>query len=80
MVYYAFQAIVDYLTEGEQKNPSAFYVSQLLGNDVLGCIQILAYRKLNIIGTFGTAVISAYLLVGSLTYINKLDKYYNSVT
>lgn len=75
-VLYAFQAMVHYATNGERANPKAFYATQLLGTDCLGIVQIIAYRKLNLIGMLGTAVFSAFLLIGSLTYLNKLDQFY----
>ena len=77
LVKYAFQAIVHFATDGERKNPKAFYAAQLLGTDALGIIQIAAYRQMDIIGTLGTTVLSAFLLIGTLIYLNKLDKYYN---
>lgn len=77
-VYYAFQAIAHYAVGNEKKNPHAFYAIQLLGTDSLGFLQIIAYRRLNLIGTVGTGVLSAFILVGSLPYLSKLNKLYQS--
>jgi hypothetical protein len=73
LVYYAFQAIVYYAAERDRKDHKRFYTAQLVGTDVLGAIQIAAYRKMKIIGTIGTTILSTFLLIGTLIYINKLD-------
>lgn len=76
LVYYAFQAIAHYAAGDEKKNPHAFFAVQLLGTDALGFLQILAYRRLNLIGTVGTGVFSAFIIIGSLPYLTKINKLY----
>lgn len=78
LVYYAFQAIAHYTVGNEKKNPHAFYAVQLLGTDSLGLLQILAYRRLKLIGTVGTGVLAAFIIMGSLPYLSKLNKLYQT--
>lgn len=77
IVYYTFQALAHFGTKGEKVNPKAFYATQILGMDAQGALMILAYRRLNIIGTIGTTFISTLMLFGTLTYLGKLVQAHN---
>jgi hypothetical protein len=50
------------VTGGQQKNPKAFYAIQLVGAFALGIVQIMVFRRLNLIATLGTAFLTANVL------------------
>lgn len=74
LVYDAFQALNYLLTGGKEKNPKTYLAAQLIGIGSLGVLQIVAYRRLKLIGTLGTILISSFLIGGSVRVIYLLIK------
>lgn len=56
--------IYAYLTTGgSQKNPQAFYAKMFAGNIIIDIVAIFAFRRLNIIGTYGTVIFASVMTI-----------------
>ena len=66
--------IVDLSTGGRLQHPKIFYTTLTIGEGILGILQILALRRLQLIGAIGTIICSVGLYARTLYHLHLLNQ------
>lgn len=65
------KVLIDLSTGGKTAHPKIFYTALTIGEGILGVLQIVALRRLQLIGTIGTIICTVGLYARTIYHLNE---------